>query len=110
MRRELAARRPSFLLSDLPDDMLLCIVGGSLRTCILLASTSFDLKSRLIMISIGVTFRYVCEFPHQAIRQQIMFHHFYIGELVLTSSNWSFGTEAKLEDLLIDCKKLHTIK
>ena len=94
-------------LADLPDELLLCCVDGSLRICVKLASTSFDLRMRLVMVA-RTGFRLVCVNPHEALLWAL-YQPFWIGELILTTDVWPFEKEASLTELKDNCFKLHMI-
>ena len=79
------------MLYELPDDLLLGCVDGSMRICVKLASTNKILCDTLQLAAAANGLRLVVVNVKQACRVKKQLHSsFYISELVLTGRAWPF--------------------
>ena len=90
--------------------MLLCI-DGSLRTCVMLASTNLDIAGRLSKASESKGLRLMIESPDMArfIQTQLSLRwcsKFHISELILTCSYWPWTAEFILAYHLLEMMAL----
>lgn len=99
-------------LMDLPDELLLCCVCGTLRLSLKLATTSDAMRERLVNAAASRGLRFTCNTLHEAVAMEHVCTwpaYFEIGELVLLTDTWPFNSMVTIANLLMQCKKLHTV-
>ena len=95
---------------DLPGELLLWITDGSLTTTVLLASTNFDLRWKIMLASKRVDFRLVCQHALDAVRiERTLGGRFRISELIITGNCGHLARLDVLEQVLLDCPLVKSV-
>jgi hypothetical protein len=99
---------PRAFFDDVPNELLVVCVDGSLRTCMRLAATSFKLKARL-SLSAHDGLRLACQNITQARRIERRLFGYTINELIITG-DWPFSRRDSVAVLLQDCPMLRIVR